>query len=158
MAELNGKNGVWRTVGGRRIFIANGEDLKTAMKNSGKFKPNGIKDIVKESQPKDTKYMQFGCKVTKDEISLYAKGTKKVLDIDEDSDINVDDVAITKIENWAKKIGTQIKKDKSIKNNKEISESINDQLDSDWYSGMSFFGGDAPFTYNGFQLDIYLDE
>lgn len=30
--------GVWRTVGGRRIFIKDGEDLSTAMKNSGKFK------------------------------------------------------------------------------------------------------------------------
>jgi hypothetical protein len=32
--------GVWRTVGGRRIFIKDGEDLSTAMKNSGKFKKN----------------------------------------------------------------------------------------------------------------------
>ena len=30
--------GVWRTVGGRRIFIKDGEDLYTAMKKSGKFK------------------------------------------------------------------------------------------------------------------------
>lgn len=30
--------GVWRTVGGRRIFIKDGEDLSTAMKKSGKFK------------------------------------------------------------------------------------------------------------------------
>lgn len=29
--------GVWRTIGGRRIFIKNGQDLKTAMKESGKF-------------------------------------------------------------------------------------------------------------------------
>lgn len=29
--------GIWRTVGGRRIFIKDGEDLETAMKNSGKF-------------------------------------------------------------------------------------------------------------------------
>ena len=29
--------GVWRTVGGRRIFIKDGEDLEIAMKNSGKF-------------------------------------------------------------------------------------------------------------------------
>ena len=29
--------GVWRTVSGRRIYIANGEDLSTAMANSGKF-------------------------------------------------------------------------------------------------------------------------
>lgn len=34
------EDGVWRTVGGRRIFIKNGEDLVTAMKNSGKFNHN----------------------------------------------------------------------------------------------------------------------
>lgn len=34
---LDDIGGVWRTVGGRRIFIKDGEDLKTAMKNSGKF-------------------------------------------------------------------------------------------------------------------------
>lgn len=34
MSDLGG---VWRTVEGRRIFIKDGEDLATAMKNSGKF-------------------------------------------------------------------------------------------------------------------------
>lgn len=38
--------GVWRTVGGRRIFIKDGEDLETAMKNSGKF--NNKKDNKNE--------------------------------------------------------------------------------------------------------------
>ena len=37
MSDLGG---VWRTVGGRRIFIKDGEDLETAMKRSGKFKKN----------------------------------------------------------------------------------------------------------------------
>ena len=41
MSDLGG---VWRTVGGRRIFIKDGEDLETAMKNSGKF---GNKDEQK---------------------------------------------------------------------------------------------------------------
>lgn len=31
------EKGVWRTVGGRRIFIRDGVDLETAMKESGKF-------------------------------------------------------------------------------------------------------------------------
>lgn len=31
------EDGVWRTVGGRRIFIKNGESLSDAMKKSGKF-------------------------------------------------------------------------------------------------------------------------
>ena len=34
---LNGKTGVWRTVGGRRIFIKDGDSLSNAMKDSGKF-------------------------------------------------------------------------------------------------------------------------
>lgn len=34
---MNNKDGVWRTIRGRRVFIANGEDLETAMKKSGKF-------------------------------------------------------------------------------------------------------------------------
>ena len=32
--------GVWRTVGGRRIFIKDGQDLESAMKESGKFGNN----------------------------------------------------------------------------------------------------------------------
>ncbi len=38
MKEADEKNGVWRTVGGRRIFIQKGESLTNAMKRSGKFK------------------------------------------------------------------------------------------------------------------------
>ena len=37
MAEYNGNSGVWRTVGGRRIFIKDGQDLPSAMIESGKF-------------------------------------------------------------------------------------------------------------------------
>lgn len=159
MATLNGKEGVWRTVGGRRIFIANGEDLKSAMKNSGKFgKSNTLDNIIKESQPKDNKYMQFGYELKDDELTIYAKGTKKVMDLDEDDDIDVDNLAIDKIETWANKIANKMEKDKSIKNGDEKAENIKDELEYDWYSGMSFFGGDAPFTYNGFSLNIVFDE
>lgn len=45
--------GVWRTVGGRRIFIKDGEDLETAMKKSGKFKKSEIKD--KDDDKKEKK-------------------------------------------------------------------------------------------------------
>lgn len=45
--------GVWRTVGGRRIFIKDGQDLTSAMKESGKFKNQknekmSTEDIKKE--------------------------------------------------------------------------------------------------------------
>ncbi len=41
------ENGVWRTVGGRRIFIKEGQDLETAMKESGKFenKKENVKKV-----------------------------------------------------------------------------------------------------------------
>lgn len=40
----NDIGGVWRTVGGRRIFIKDGQELATAMKESGKFPNKQIKD------------------------------------------------------------------------------------------------------------------
>ena len=36
--EYNGKQGVWRTISGRKVFIAEGESLSEAMRKSGKFK------------------------------------------------------------------------------------------------------------------------
>lgn len=45
--------GVWRTVGGRRIFIKDGQDLETAMAESGKFNniinKNKLKNELKEA-------------------------------------------------------------------------------------------------------------
>ena len=40
MATYDDIGGVWRTIGGRRVFIKNGQDLPTAMKESGKFGKN----------------------------------------------------------------------------------------------------------------------
>ena len=52
--------GVWRTIGGRRVFIKDGEDLSTAMKKSGKFnfKNKKLKEKKEETQEikKDLSY------------------------------------------------------------------------------------------------------
>lgn len=48
MATLNGKQGDWRTVGGRRIFIADGQSLEDAMRESGKFNIKSKKEIELE--------------------------------------------------------------------------------------------------------------
>ena len=37
MANYDDTDGVWRTVGGRRIFIKAGQKLEDAMRESGKF-------------------------------------------------------------------------------------------------------------------------
>ena len=47
MSDLGG---VWRTVGGRRIYIKDGQDLVSAMKESGKF--NSTKGLTKEGKEK----------------------------------------------------------------------------------------------------------
>ena len=53
MKEADEKNGIWRTIGGRRIFIRKGENLTDAMKRSGKFKIHGPNDpkIKKANKP-----------------------------------------------------------------------------------------------------------
>ena len=36
----NDIGGVWRTIGGRKVFIKKGQNLADAMRESGKFKAN----------------------------------------------------------------------------------------------------------------------
>lgn len=56
---MNTKNeGVWRTIGGRRVFIKDGEDLASAMKRSGKF--NGLTKKQKEAAEKLNKNAENG--------------------------------------------------------------------------------------------------
>ena len=64
MSDLGG---VWRTVGGRRIFIKDGEDLATAMKNSGKFNNEKTKEekaeesvLIKQKRDEITKKIVKG--------------------------------------------------------------------------------------------------
>lgn len=45
--------GVWRTIGGRRVFIKDGEDLATAMKKSGKFKKIETKNKDNDKKEQD---------------------------------------------------------------------------------------------------------
>lgn len=45
--------GVWRTIGGRKVFIKDGQDLASAMKESGKFKTAGGKDVPREAVVKE---------------------------------------------------------------------------------------------------------
>lgn len=42
------EDGVWRTVRGRRIFIKDGQSLTEAMKESGKYNGNDIKEKIKK--------------------------------------------------------------------------------------------------------------
>lgn len=49
MSEIGG---VWRTIGGRRVFIKDGQDLASAMKESGKFHKSKKEKKIKELRKK----------------------------------------------------------------------------------------------------------
>ncbi len=53
---MSNEKGVWRTIGGRRVFIKEGQDLASAMKESGKFK--SAKKISKEDEDSIKESMQ----------------------------------------------------------------------------------------------------
>lgn len=54
--KYDSENGVWRTVGGRRIFIRNGQDLSSAMKESGKFNNSSNKTFERKYDSVEDRY------------------------------------------------------------------------------------------------------
>lgn len=70
--------GVWRTIGGRRVFIKDGQDLASAMKESGKFKPS-------KKQTEEAKRLNEKAKKSaKEDIEKYLKGNNENWDNDEE--------------------------------------------------------------------------
>ena len=86
------ENGVWRTVGGRRIFIKEGQDLASAMKESGKFgnvQKNNKDKIVEEDLYKQI----FEDEAIKYEFEMYSAEQIRKSNV---FDRNIDD-AINKV-------------------------------------------------------------
>lgn len=66
--KFDNDDGVWRTIGGRRVFIRNGQDLASAMKESGKFKTAKKSEDKKDhtfnmSEEDKEKYEKVGKKI-----------------------------------------------------------------------------------------------
>jgi hypothetical protein len=86
-------DGVWRTVGGKKIFIRNGQDLASAMKESGKFSrvarhQNLYKETSEEKETETSKEKNTQQKENNDEPSNdknygYGKKTDKIKVYDE---------------------------------------------------------------------------
>ena len=55
MAKYEDEDGVWRTIGGRRVFIKTGQSLEEAMKESGKFNTTKTKKEEDKYMPERTK-------------------------------------------------------------------------------------------------------
>ena len=87
--------GVWRTVGGRRIFIKDGTDLKTAMEQSGKFKRadkgKTRGEMVKDIKGKDELYQKkMAEKKTKENKNQFKKAVEekeKVIDREKSNEL-----------------------------------------------------------------------
>ena len=57
--KYNDEDGVWRTIGGRRVFIKKGQSVSDAMKESGKFKSNQkAKDSIRKIGDTDINQLQ----------------------------------------------------------------------------------------------------
>lgn len=69
------EDGIWRTVGGRRIFIKTGQSLSEAMIESGKFKKNKKEDEIETET--ETK--------TNNPIITQEEKTQKMIEIQEES-------------------------------------------------------------------------
>jgi hypothetical protein len=116
------EKGVWRTVGGRRIFIAEGQSLSDAMKNSSKksskIDNNKIKQLEKDVE--DAKGL-FARAEARDKLEAYKEGYD-----------NVEDYHKSKKEKKEKLIEEEKKKQEEIriKKEKEI-ESKKKQLEED---------------------------
>lgn len=55
--KFRDEDGVWRTIGGRRVFIRTGQSLSDAMKESGKFKK--ASDISREEYKNKSKEIEY---------------------------------------------------------------------------------------------------
>lgn len=67
------ENGVWRTIGGRRVFIRNGESLPSAMKRSGKFER---KQKIQNDETENRRYLNDLYKENKITKEQYDNATK----------------------------------------------------------------------------------
>lgn len=73
----NDIGGVWRTIGGRRVFIKDGQDLASAMKESGKFK-SAKKETKKEDEQAKSEFYKKLSNNDKDKYNSYLeKGYSK---------------------------------------------------------------------------------
>lgn len=88
MKKFDESEGVWRTIGGRRVFIRKGQGLSDAMKESGKFKARMNEKAVKGAREEDLKeqYMtslnnvsklEYDGEITKDDYDEAIKNINK---------------------------------------------------------------------------------
>ncbi len=128
--KYDDEDGVWRTVGGRRIFIRNGQALSDAMKESGKFKNKKTgADIPSREEYKKAKIELK--KQEDDEYALYKKARENEDSIDAMTENSTDWEALE--ERYKDRYETEQwdKESKKIKKEREKKELIEKGLSED---------------------------
>ena len=112
--------------------------------------PKNIATIIESTMPSDDG-IDYSYDIYEDEIDLYANASD---DFDYEADYegeSLDFYAIERIGDWARAIAKRV-------DDEELKKCILRNSDTDWYSGMTFYGGgDRPFTYDGFSYTISLE-
>lgn len=83
------EKGVWRTIGGRRVFIKEGQDLASAMKESGKFK-SASKGTAKKEMTKEEKVFE-DFKNSDGSKENFEKALNKISEMEYNNEINPDE-------------------------------------------------------------------
>lgn len=109
--------------------------------------PKNISTIIESTMP-SLDNVVFTYNIDEDRIQLNADLSDEFDYEYEDKELEED--AIYAIEDWADAIANRVDDEK-------LKERILENIEYDWYSGMTFYGGgDRPFTYAGFAYPIYL--
>lgn len=150
--------GVWRTVGGRRIFIKDGEDLATAMKNSGKFdskENNNVKDKIKSKEDEINK-IQKQIDILEDE--LYFGGS-------EEKNKKLDELLNQREKLQKEKLDIMARNDKSIIQDKELRDFVYDYTNGDYSIACGYtqklangMGEKAAFEETNYYLNSGVDK
>lgn len=110
--------------------------------------PKNISTIIESTMP-SLDNVVFTYNIDEDSIYLHADLSDEFDYEYEDAELEED--AIYAIEDWADAIANSVDDEK-------LKECILRSIKSDWYSGMTFYGGgDRPFTYPGFEYPIHLE-
>ena len=140
--DFDNEDGVWRTIGGRRIFIKNGQDLSTAMKESGKFHKNLWKPADKYTESERREFdkvlaEETSKKASEDQLKRMQTEYKDVADLRDE----YEDKVLSKVDEEERKEG-KLKQNNDAENyysklsEKEIKEDLEERknrLDNDFY-------------------------
>ncbi len=140
--------GVWRTVGGRRIFIKDGQDLASAMKESGKFKPS------KKQKDEGKRLNEKAKKSAKEDIEEYLKGNNENWDNDEEfvkelsDEYALDRNEVQKMFNYQKYVHDMLNNEDYIRENMSAGVQFSRMLDE---AGVKTFADEIKQKESGYE-------